>query len=88
MQKKCCLFSGEMKMDVNMKTCMSADQCVSGSMNFGFTRTLLSSTCCSTDLCNVLYSKRKYMVSAVGSKPPNSKMFIYGKMRSSGVRRF
>ncbi|XP_070768408.1 urokinase plasminogen activator surface receptor-like [Enoplosus armatus] len=38
--------------DVNMKTCALAEQCVEGSVNFGVARTVVTSKCCGTELCN------------------------------------
>ncbi|XP_071398927.1 phospholipase A2 inhibitor NAI-like [Centroberyx affinis] len=38
--------------NVNMKSCAVADQCLSGSVNFGASRTTISTKCCFTDLCN------------------------------------
>ncbi|XP_072536820.1 neuromast-expressed gpi-anchored lymphocyte antigen 6 [Salminus brasiliensis] len=39
-----------------MKNCSFAQQCVTASVNFGITKTVISNQCCSTDLCN---SQRK-----------------------------
>ncbi|XP_071783202.2 urokinase plasminogen activator surface receptor-like [Centroberyx gerrardi] len=39
-------------LNVHMKSCIVADQCMSGSANFGVSRTSISTKCCSTDLCN------------------------------------
>uniref|UniRef100_A0A4W5K9J8 UPAR/Ly6 domain-containing protein n=1 Tax=Hucho hucho TaxID=62062 RepID=A0A4W5K9J8_9TELE len=38
--------------DVNMKFCSVPAQCLTASLNFGMMRTMIASTCCSTDLCN------------------------------------
>uniref|UniRef100_A0A3Q4BL76 UPAR/Ly6 domain-containing protein n=1 Tax=Mola mola TaxID=94237 RepID=A0A3Q4BL76_MOLML len=37
---------------VNMKSCVLADECVEGSVNFGISRIVFMSKCCSSDLCN------------------------------------
>ncbi|XP_076593874.1 urokinase plasminogen activator surface receptor-like [Chaetodon auriga] len=38
--------------NVHMKSCVLADQCVEGSVNFGIARTVLTSKCCTSELCN------------------------------------
>ncbi|XP_055781347.1 uncharacterized protein LOC129857286 isoform X1 [Salvelinus fontinalis] len=38
--------------DVNMKSCSVPAQCLTASVNFGMTRTMIASKCCNTDLCN------------------------------------
>lgn len=38
--------------DVKTKSCSSVEQCVQGSLNFGVVRTLMTSMCCDTNLCN------------------------------------
>ncbi|XP_034466241.1 urokinase plasminogen activator surface receptor-like isoform X2 [Hippoglossus hippoglossus] len=46
-------FAGGSKVsDINMKMCALAEQCVEGSLNFGITRTVITSKCCTSDLCN------------------------------------
>ncbi|XP_070822415.1 urokinase plasminogen activator surface receptor-like [Chaetodon trifascialis] len=46
-------YAGDSKLaDVHMKTCVMADQCVEGSVNFGIARTVLTSKCCTSELCN------------------------------------
>ncbi|XP_058265275.1 lymphocyte antigen 6D-like [Hemibagrus wyckioides] len=39
-------------LDVSMKTCGTADMCVSGSTNLGTVKVSSNTKCCSTDLCN------------------------------------
>ncbi|KAM4601232.1 uncharacterized protein ACJ7VT_021024 [Polymixia lowei] len=47
------VYAGDTKLsDMNMKTCLPADQCIGGSVNFGISRTVFNTTCCSTELCN------------------------------------
>ncbi|XP_041960763.1 phospholipase A2 inhibitor and Ly6/PLAUR domain-containing protein-like [Alosa sapidissima] len=36
----------------NSKSCLSSSLCVSGSLNFGFRRTIISTECCHEDNCN------------------------------------
>ncbi|XP_056142889.1 urokinase plasminogen activator surface receptor-like [Lampris incognitus] len=45
-------MGGAQMSDVSMKSCAMLFQCINGSINFGITRTQISSRCCSTDLCN------------------------------------
>ncbi|KAI4892194.1 hypothetical protein NFI96_026713, partial [Prochilodus magdalenae] len=42
--------------DMVMKNCSLTQQCVTASVNFGVTKTIISNQCCNTDLCN---SQRK-----------------------------
>ncbi|KAL6483695.1 hypothetical protein MHYP_G00085670 [Metynnis hypsauchen] len=42
----------EQLVEVNLKGCAAAEQCVSGSLNLGLMKTTINSKCCSTDLCN------------------------------------
>ncbi|XP_057689730.1 urokinase plasminogen activator surface receptor-like [Corythoichthys intestinalis] len=41
-------------MDVSWKSCSSVHSCTQASVNHGVARTILSSQCCTTDLCNNL----------------------------------
>ncbi|XP_029929297.1 urokinase plasminogen activator surface receptor [Myripristis murdjan] len=43
---------GSKQVDLNIKSCAVAEQCISGSINFGVAKTVLATKCCSTDLCN------------------------------------
>ncbi|XP_053542052.1 phospholipase A2 inhibitor NAI [Ictalurus punctatus] len=43
---------GERVSDVNVKTCGTAETCVTGSMNLGAMKIVNNSKCCKTDLCN------------------------------------
>ncbi|XP_058503057.1 urokinase plasminogen activator surface receptor-like [Solea solea] len=46
-------YAGSSKIsDINMKTCALAEQCVEGSINFGVSKTVLSTKCCTSELCN------------------------------------
>ncbi|XP_045900191.1 urokinase plasminogen activator surface receptor-like [Micropterus dolomieu] len=46
-------YIGDSKLaDVNIKTCALDEQCLEGAVNFGITRTVITSKCCATDLCN------------------------------------
>ena len=38
--------------EIPMKTCILADECDKNSINFGSSRMVISSKCCSSDLCN------------------------------------
>ncbi|XP_056901566.1 urokinase plasminogen activator surface receptor-like [Takifugu flavidus] len=38
--------------EVNLKSCSEPEQCIEGSINFGISRTVMTSKCCSSDLCN------------------------------------
>ncbi|XP_046894554.1 urokinase plasminogen activator surface receptor-like [Hypomesus transpacificus] len=43
---------GSKIVDVTAKSCATPAECLTGSMNFGISRTLLNSKCCTTELCN------------------------------------
>ncbi|XP_060937893.1 urokinase plasminogen activator surface receptor-like [Limanda limanda] len=46
-------YAGASKVsDINVKSCAVAEQCVEGSLNFGVSRTVITSKCCTSDLCN------------------------------------
>ncbi|XP_056236506.1 urokinase plasminogen activator surface receptor-like [Seriola aureovittata] len=46
-------YAGNLKVsDINVKICALAEQCVEGSLNFGINRTIITSKCCTSDLCN------------------------------------
>uniref|UniRef100_A0A671XIT9 UPAR/Ly6 domain-containing protein n=1 Tax=Sparus aurata TaxID=8175 RepID=A0A671XIT9_SPAAU len=46
-------FAGDAKLsDVNLKTCVQEDECSEGSVNFGISRIVVTSLCCTTNLCN------------------------------------
>lgn len=40
--------------DLNMKSCSVAEQCVNGSVNVGLTRVTITSKCCTSELCNTM----------------------------------
>ncbi|XP_045898932.1 urokinase plasminogen activator surface receptor-like [Micropterus dolomieu] len=43
---------GSKLVDLNVKSCALADECIEGSVNFGISRTVITSKCCTSDLCN------------------------------------
>ncbi|KAM9353275.1 urokinase plasminogen activator surface receptor-like [Symphorus nematophorus] len=46
-------YTGDAKLaDHHMKTCVLPEQCTEDSINFGITRRVQTSTCCTTELCN------------------------------------
>ncbi|XP_036393955.1 urokinase plasminogen activator surface receptor-like [Megalops cyprinoides] len=46
-------YMGSFKLaEVNMKSCAAPAECVSGSVNFGVSRTTVSTRCCDGNLCN------------------------------------
>uniref|UniRef100_UPI0037E7E1BC urokinase plasminogen activator surface receptor-like n=1 Tax=Semicossyphus pulcher TaxID=241346 RepID=UPI0037E7E1BC len=46
-------YAGDIKAaDVNMKSCLLANQCIEGSINFGLSKTVITSRCCNSELCN------------------------------------
>ncbi|CAB1427693.1 unnamed protein product [Pleuronectes platessa] len=46
-------YAGASKLsDISMKMCAMAEQCVEGSLNFGVSRTVVTSKCCNSELCN------------------------------------
>uniref|UniRef100_A0A673YZR7 UPAR/Ly6 domain-containing protein n=1 Tax=Salmo trutta TaxID=8032 RepID=A0A673YZR7_SALTR len=49
---------------MNMKSCSVPAQCLTESLNFGMMRTMITSICCNTDLCNSQKSTKT---------PPNGK---------------
>ncbi|TMS11105.1 Protein SMG9 [Larimichthys crocea] len=52
--KVCSLVEGRVKnSDEQTKGCLLAEQCAASSLNFGTSRIIVSTDCCSTDLCNV-----------------------------------
>ncbi|XP_070768129.1 phospholipase A2 inhibitor and Ly6/PLAUR domain-containing protein-like [Enoplosus armatus] len=62
-------YAGGSKLaDVNMKTCALAEQCVEGSVNFGLTRTVINSECCTSELCNTEYASEPSHSSPNGKK--------------------
>nr|XP_046255382.1 urokinase plasminogen activator surface receptor-like [Scatophagus argus] len=47
-------FAGGSKLaDIHLKTCLLHEQCVEGSVNFGISRTVITSKCCTSNLCNI-----------------------------------
>ncbi|KAG7242186.1 hypothetical protein INR49_024232, partial [Caranx melampygus] len=59
------------KVQVDMKGCAVAEQCLQGSVNFGVTRVTHASKCCTTDLCNTMN------VAAYSRNSPNGKKCYY-----------
>ncbi|KAK9513602.1 hypothetical protein VZT92_027121 [Zoarces viviparus] len=46
-------YAGGSKLaEVNTKSCALAQECVDGSINFGISKTVISSKCCNSELCN------------------------------------
>ncbi|XP_073341551.1 uncharacterized protein [Pagrus major] len=46
-------YAGNVKLsDVHLKTCVQDDECAEGSVNFGISRIVVTSSCCITNLCN------------------------------------
>ncbi|XP_039662645.1 urokinase plasminogen activator surface receptor-like [Perca fluviatilis] len=43
---------GSKILDVNSKSCALAEECVEASVNFGIANTVITSNCCTSDLCN------------------------------------
>ncbi|XP_039662647.1 urokinase plasminogen activator surface receptor-like [Perca fluviatilis] len=43
---------GSKILDVNSKSCALAEECVEASINFGIANTVITSKCCTSDLCN------------------------------------
>ncbi|XP_026227543.1 urokinase plasminogen activator surface receptor-like [Anabas testudineus] len=43
---------GTKQLDISGKTCALPEECVSGSVNFGVAKTVVTSECCSSNLCN------------------------------------
>ncbi|XP_068612295.1 urokinase plasminogen activator surface receptor-like [Brachionichthys hirsutus] len=39
--------------DRHMRSCVGAEQCTEGTVNFGITKTAITSKCCTADLCNI-----------------------------------
>ncbi|KAM3614070.1 uncharacterized protein V6R79_009563 [Siganus canaliculatus] len=51
--KRIISFAGTSKLaDIEMKTCVLPEQCVESSINYGFSRNIITFRCCNTDLCN------------------------------------
>ncbi|XP_072250640.1 urokinase plasminogen activator surface receptor-like isoform X2 [Leuresthes tenuis] len=47
-------YSGGSKLaDLEAKTCALVQECVEGSVNFGAAKTLITSQCCNSELCNI-----------------------------------
>ncbi|XP_065099893.1 urokinase plasminogen activator surface receptor-like [Paramisgurnus dabryanus] len=63
--------AGDNEVTMQYKGCAVTDICISGSFNIGDTRTVISTQCCNTDLCN---SKDAPDYS---SKSPNGKQCYY-----------
>lgn len=58
--------------DFKTKSCMKADQCIQGSVNIGVSRTITTTKCCDSDLCNTQYAPSPPSISN-----PNGKKCFY-----------
>ncbi|KAI3360908.1 hypothetical protein L3Q82_013120 [Scortum barcoo] len=47
-----CVAGGAKLAEIDMKSCALAAECVEGSVNFGISKTILTSKCCNSELCN------------------------------------
>ncbi|XP_075965714.1 urokinase plasminogen activator surface receptor-like [Anarhichas minor] len=47
---------GSILTEVNTKGCALAQECVEGSINFGISKTIITSECCNSALCNVQFA--------------------------------
>lgn len=66
-------FAGGSKFsDFKTKSCMKADQCIQGSVNIGVSRTITTTKCCDSDLCNTQYAPSPPSISN-----PNGKKCFY-----------
>uniref|UniRef100_A0A669DTI8 Urokinase plasminogen activator surface receptor-like n=1 Tax=Oreochromis niloticus TaxID=8128 RepID=A0A669DTI8_ORENI len=46
-------YAGDSKLfDIKGKSCAAAEECVQASLNFGVSRTLINTKCCTSELCN------------------------------------
>ncbi|XP_005463486.1 urokinase plasminogen activator surface receptor-like [Oreochromis niloticus] len=45
-------YAGGTKADVKVKGCAAAEECVQASVNYGVIQNLITSKCCTSDLCN------------------------------------
>uniref|UniRef100_A0AAZ1XUA6 UPAR/Ly6 domain-containing protein n=1 Tax=Oreochromis aureus TaxID=47969 RepID=A0AAZ1XUA6_OREAU len=45
-------YAGETKADVKEKGCAAAEECVQASINYGVIQTVITSKCCTSNLCN------------------------------------
>ena len=46
------IAGGSKVSEMDMKMCVLAEQCVEGSFNFGVTKSVITSKCCTSELCN------------------------------------
>nr|XP_019948851.1 PREDICTED: urokinase plasminogen activator surface receptor-like [Paralichthys olivaceus] len=62
-------YAGDLKVsDINAKTCVTAEQCVEGSLNFGVSRTYITSKCCTSELCNTQFAPEPQKSNPNGKK--------------------
>ncbi|XP_044063653.1 urokinase plasminogen activator surface receptor-like [Siniperca chuatsi] len=62
-------YAGGSKLaDVNMKTCALDKQCAEGSVNFGISRTVITSKCCTSELCNTEHAPEPIKSNPSGNK--------------------
>ncbi|CAI5669708.1 unnamed protein product [Oreochromis niloticus] len=62
---------GSKRFDIKGKSCAEAEQCVQASINFGVSQTLITTKCCTSDLCN----SQDAPVGSISS--PNGKKCFY-----------
>ncbi|XP_060937808.1 phospholipase A2 inhibitor and Ly6/PLAUR domain-containing protein-like [Limanda limanda] len=78
---KVTFYAGASKVnELNMKSCVLAEQCVEGSLNFGVSRTVITSKCCTSDLCNIQPAR-----APVKSTPNGKKCFRCEGQTCSGT---
>lgn len=69
----CSFVTGDAKLsDVNLKTCVQEDECSEGSVNFGISRIVVTSLCCTTNLCNTGNAPGNSLTLSVGIEVPLS----------------
>ncbi|XP_077384064.1 urokinase plasminogen activator surface receptor-like [Festucalex cinctus] len=59
---------GSLFSDVNGKHCSFAEECAQGSVNFGVSRSVITSQCCTTNLCNDFPAPEEILAKPNGKK--------------------